>query len=284
MQRRCGHAMRGRQPGRPTISPSHQQFKSIYAQLQASRRLDSGCGTPWCQLAAYRTTNGGASWTEIPGSTGAALRNCGNAAGDYPQNWYDQGVAVDPNNPDRAFFDTFEVWFWANGNASWNDTTCGYSGSTQVVHVDQHALAFVPGSSSILLAGNDGGVHGTTNANAASATVDPTWFNMDTGFNTIEFYSGDISGDFATSPTPQAKEVADKVVSVSFSGSPTGPWLGTGQSGDGFYGVRPVWPFLFGQQRGLHTAHTAPFGATCADTVPMDNPLPLYPHSFSTKS
>ena len=26
---------------------------------------------------------------------------------------------------------------------------------------------------------------------------DPTWFNMDTGINTIEFYSGDISGNFA---------------------------------------------------------------------------------------
>ena len=48
------------------------------------------------------------------------------SAGDYPQNWYDQGIAVDPNNPDRVFFDTFEVWFWQNGNAVWNDITCGY--------------------------------------------------------------------------------------------------------------------------------------------------------------
>ena len=39
-------------------------------------------------------------------------------AGDYPQNWYDQGVAVDPNNPDRVFFDTFDVWFaTTNGNS-----------------------------------------------------------------------------------------------------------------------------------------------------------------------
>ena len=63
------------------------------------------------------------------------------------------------------------------------------------VHVDQHALAFLPGSSSILVIGNDGGVHGTTNADAATQTIDPTWFNMDTGINTIEFYSGDISGN-----------------------------------------------------------------------------------------
>ena len=40
--------------------------------------------------------------------------------------------------------------------------------------------------------GNDGGAHGTTNADIASQTQDPTWFNMDTGLNTIEFYSGNI--------------------------------------------------------------------------------------------
>ena len=116
---------------------------------------------------------------------------------------YDQAIAVDPNNPDRVFFSTFDVWFWANGNPTWNDTSCGYSGGN-IVHVDQHALAFVPGSSSILLAGNDGGVHGTTNADLATIATDPTWFNMDTGLNTIEFYSGDISGNFATSAAPQA--------------------------------------------------------------------------------
>ena len=32
----------------------------------------------------------------------------------------------------------------------------------------------------------------------------PTWINMVGGLNTIEFYSGDISGNFATSPNPSA--------------------------------------------------------------------------------
>ena len=160
------------------------------------------------------------------------------------QNWYDQGIAVDPNDPDRAFFDTYEIWFWANPNTSWNDTTCGYGGGTPVVHVDQHALAFVPGSSSILLVGNDGGIHGTTNADAASSTVDPTWFNMDGGLNTIEFYSGDISANFATSASPQANGGAQDngSMSVTFAGSPTGPvqWQ-MGVGGDGFSGqIDPV--------------------------------------------
>ncbi|HEX8076357.1 MAG TPA: hypothetical protein VF511_00970, partial [Chthoniobacterales bacterium] len=232
------------------------------------------CGSaPGCQLGAYRSTDGGATWVQIPGSPGASLKNCSNGAGDYPQNWYDQGIAVDPNNPDRVFFDTFDVWFWANGNTAWNDTTCGYSGGS-VVHVDQHALAFVPGSSSILLAGNDGGVHATTNANAATNTVDPTWFNLDGGLNTIEFYSGDISANFATSAAPQANGGAQDngSMSVTFNGSPTGPvqWQ-TGVGGDGFYArIDPVGGrFYQGNNDGIInvcTSNCTASGATWVDT------------------
>ena len=85
------------------------------------------------------------------------------------------------------------------------DLTCGYQGTSgHVVHVDQHALAFVNGSSSILLVGSDGGAFSTLNANVADATDEPTWINMVSGLNTIEFYSGDISGNFANSPNPSA--------------------------------------------------------------------------------
>src|SRR5207302_2590179 len=103
---------------------------------------------------------------------------------------------------------------------------------------------FVPGSSSILLVGNDGGVHATTGANLTTALTDPTWFNMDTGLNTIEFYAGDISGNFATSATPQAVGGAQDngPSSVTFSGSPTGPaqWQ-MGLGGDGFSGqIDPI--------------------------------------------
>src|SRR5205809_4617315 len=126
------------------------------------------------------------------------------------------------------------------------DTTCGYSypGAAGPVHVDQHALAFLPGSSSILLIGNDGGAHGTTNADVVNQTTDPTWFNMDTGLNTIEFYSGDISGNFANAASPQASGGSQDNASssVTFTGSPTGPMLWqTGIGGDGFYSrIDPV--------------------------------------------
>jgi hypothetical protein len=247
-----GGAGVGNQVGRIDIAVAPSNSNYIYAQLQAiTPNSDSGCGTNGCQLGAYRTTDGGVTWNQIPGSPGTSLQNCTGTAGsgDYPQNWYDQGIAIDPTNPERAFFDTFEIWFWdgstpASAALPWNDTTCGYGNVNNGVHVDQHALAFVAGSSSILLAGNDGGVHGTTNANLTTGGTDPTWFNMDTGINTIEFYAGDISGNFATSASPQAVGGAQDngPSSVMFSGSPTGPaqWQ-MGLGGDGFSGqIDPV--------------------------------------------
>src|SRR5436190_2748029 len=228
------------------VAPSNSNY--IYAQAQSIVwNSNGGCGsTNGCQLGAWATTDGGTTWIYMEGSQGGALRDCQNFASDFPQNWYDQGVAVDPNNPDRVFFDTFDVWFATRTGTVWNDTTCGYSysGSAGPVHVDQHALAFLPGSSSILAIGNDGGVHGTANADAATQTIDPTWFNMDSGINTIEFYSGDISGNFANAASPQASGGAQDngSSSVTFNGAPTGPvqWqLGVG--GDGFYSrIDPV--------------------------------------------
>src|SRR5437667_3204659 len=224
------------------VAPSNPDY--IYAQAQSIVwNSNGGCGsTNGCQLGAWATTDGGTSWTYMEGSQGGALSDCGF---DYPQNWYDQGIAVEPNNPDRVFFDTFDVWFATRTGTVWNDTTCGYSGSNpHPVHVDQHALAFVSGSSSILVIGNDGGVHGTINADVATQTNDPIWFNMDTGINTIEFYSGDISGNFANASSPQASGGAQDngSSSVTFNGTPTGPvqWqLGIG--GDGFYSrIDPV--------------------------------------------
>jgi hypothetical protein len=242
----------GNQLGRIELAVAPSNANVIYAQVQSiTPNNNSGCGNAaGCQLGVWVTTNGGSTWSFMGGSAGFSLKRCtaGAAAGtgDYAQNWYDQAVAVDPNNADRVFVSTYDVWFATRTGTAFNDLTCGYSysGSSGPVHTDQHALAFVAGSSSILLLGNDGGAHGTTNANAASSSVDPTWFNMDTGMNTIEFYSGDISGNFDTAASPQASGGAQDngPSSATFSGSPTGPvqWQ-MGLGGDGFYSrIDPV--------------------------------------------
>jgi hypothetical protein len=90
------------------------------------------------------------------------------------------------------------------------------------------------------LEGSDGGIFATTNASTATASVKATWINMDTNLNTLEFYAGDISGNFANDPAPAAVGGAQDngPGSVKFSGSPTGPvqWQ-MGLGGDGFSGL-----------------------------------------------
>ena len=238
----------GNQIGRVDIAVAPSDPNYIYAQVASiAPNNNAGCGNAaGCQIGVWVTTNGGTSWTFMAGSAGGSLRNCagGNTSGnpgDYPQNWYNAGMAVDPNNPDRVYVDTYDTWLANRTGTSFYNTTCGYNGSAasaHVVHVDHHALAFVPGSSSILLEGSDGGIFSTTNADAAViGSVRPTWVNMDTNINTIEFYSGDISGNFANAAAPQANGGAQDngSMSVTFTGSPTGPvqWQ-MGRGGDGF--------------------------------------------------
>ena len=240
--------------GSTSRSPRATRRSSMRRCSRSPRTAGIAAARPAVSSASGRRTTAGAR-----GRTCRARRapRSAAAASTMPQNWYDQGLEVDPNNADRLFIDTYDVWFATRTGTSLTDLTCGYNGSNgHVVHVDQHALAFVPGSSSILLIGSDGGAFSTSNADIAGSGT-PTFVNMDDGLNTIEFYSGDISGYFATSPTPSAAGGAqDNAPSVvGFTGYPTGPkqWQMT-IGGDGFYArIDPVGnalgPALFRRQQ-----------------------------------
>src|SRR5689334_8707105 len=67
-----GGAAVGNQVGRIDIAVAPSNSNYIYAQLQ-SITTQSSCGGQGCELAAYRTTDGGTTWTMIPGSDGASL-------------------------------------------------------------------------------------------------------------------------------------------------------------------------------------------------------------------
>lgn len=285
----------GNPVGRIDMAMAPSNPNVIYAQVQAIVPGLYGATMRGGQLGLWRTTDGGLTWQQR--SSGSTLDQDGDTCGplcavsptlcgDYPQNWYDQGIAVDPNSPDTIYMDTYDIWKSTDGGASFTDTTCGYgylgAPNPNGVHVDQHALTFVGGSSSTLLAGSDGGAYVSLNANLPQ----PTFNQVNNTLRTIELYSGDITANFATSPAQMASGGAQDNGSSVWDGDPTYLWK-TRLGGDGFFArIEPVqnqrW-FFESQNGNLNVSTTGPYGALtsakggwAADTLSFIFPYEMY--------
>ncbi len=162
-------------------------------------------------FGVWRSADGGDSWTQTTTSAGVQSGGCGSAAGGGGQMWYDANLTVDPNNADVVLLSGVDLYRSTNAGTTFQNITCGYGNGN--VHVDHHATAYLrlPGgalSSDAVLTGSDGGVYVTSNvgfgSGGTSAANRPTYASLNETFGSIEFYSGDISGNFALSPTPGA--------------------------------------------------------------------------------
>lgn len=112
------------------------------------------------------------------------------------QAWYDLVAAVDPNNPLSLIIGGVDLHRSINAGATWIHVSKWYNSLLgafpllPVVHADQHAIVFQPGSSSKVLFGNDGGVFLSNNITAALseanvATITP----KNNGYNVTQFYA-----------------------------------------------------------------------------------------------
>jgi hypothetical protein len=175
--------------GRIDLAMAPSDPKTIYAQVSA---IDSNSRTQrGGQLGVWRTSDGGLTWSQRSGPSG--LAGCD---GDSRQNDWNQGLAVDPNHPDVVFLGTRDLFKSTDGGVTFVNQTCAYHGGR--VHADQHAIAFVPGSSSAMLIGNDGGVYFSGDADREPVT----FAALNDSLGTIEFFGGDITADFANSDQP----------------------------------------------------------------------------------
>ena len=237
------------------MAPSNPNI--IYAQV-ASTILANG------MLAIYRTEDRGATWTQR--ALGTSLINCTGGNGNYTQNWYDQGLAVDPSDPNTVYKLNVDFWRSTDSAGSFTNMTCGYTGGDKV-HVDHHDVTFI-GNTDNLLNANDGGVYYLPNASAATDYND--FIQMNDTLNTIEFYSGDITANFAYADSPGINGGAQD------NGSMVAVWdVGGGETieakewnvttgGDGMFArIEPkegnIW-FQESQNGNLKRSTTGPFG------------------------
>jgi hypothetical protein len=151
--------------------------------------------------------------------------------------WYDAGLTVSPTNENVVIMSAVDMFRSSDGGASFSDITCGYGSGN--VHVDHHARAFVGSNPNQLLLGSDGGVWLSSNAAAAN----PSFVPLNSSINTIEFYSGDITANFANAANPGASAGAqDNGSNVRlWSGDPVADGWTTRLGGDGIYTrIEPV--------------------------------------------
>jgi uncharacterized protein (TIGR03437 family) len=131
-------------------------------------------------LGVWRSTNNGASWTQL---TRPQVRGQAN---------YNLDIAVDPTDSDVIYYGTSAnsannggtLWRSRDGGQTWDDVSRG-DGVSGGLHADTHQIVICPTNPNILFTGNDGGVWRTNNAKAAAIS----WTQLNNTINITQFMS-----------------------------------------------------------------------------------------------
>jgi photosystem II stability/assembly factor-like uncharacterized protein len=161
------------------VAPSNSNV--VYASFLD---LNSASSTYFGVGFMATTTNGGSSWSSIT-VPGPSYSGASNYAGT--QAWYDNILAVDPNNQNTLYAGGIDFWKSTDGGSSWTQKTNWYvqGGAPPYVHADHHAIAFDPSNSNILYLGTDNGIFKTTDGGN-------TWTNLHNNIYTTQFYYGAV--------------------------------------------------------------------------------------------
>ena len=169
----------------------------LYALLEGS---GDGIG------AIKKSIDTGATWIDLPLP---AWCNQGSNSSDFTngQAFYDLIVQVDPNNPNTVVIGGIDLFKSTDGGTTWNQITqwarnCLVGGpQLPVIHADQHNVLFLPGSSTELIATNDGGIYYSSNGGTSWATTTTPNLNganqttisqKNIGYNITQLYACDI--------------------------------------------------------------------------------------------
>lgn len=133
------------------------------------------------QLNLYLSTDGGKTFR--PRSVSGI---------DPGQFGYNSYIEIDPNNPTTVYVGSRDVYkstdgggsSWVNLTKAFTETAQGFGFSPDkgISHADQHALTFVPGSSTNIYIGNDGGLSFSTDAGNS-------YVSLNTSLSLTMFYS-----------------------------------------------------------------------------------------------
>ncbi|HKQ05986.1 MAG TPA: VCBS repeat-containing protein [Blastocatellia bacterium] len=237
-----------------------------------------------------RSTDGGATWSS---SINAAEGYCGG------QCFYNIGVAIDPSNA-SVFYLAGNV----SGTCSTNlkkttDAGLTFAEHSSGLHADSHVVAVAPSNTSIVYAGNDGGIFRSTDGTS-------TWASLNnSGFNATQFQS------LALHPSDREFMIGGTQDNGTEFRQPNASWVRT-DGGDGGYTLIDqnaadttnvtmyhtyfnstnsligfarattaggIWSFLGAQNTGVCTSNN---GLVCSDNVLFYAPMALGPGNPNT--
>jgi photosystem II stability/assembly factor-like uncharacterized protein len=162
--------------------------------------------------AAFLWRRSGTTWTKVKLPPPSRL--------DVAQAWYDWFVAVPPDNKAQLFVGAIDTFRGDLAGTTWTWTNITTQGGNSI-HPDQHCLAFAPGNSKTIFAGNDGGIYRSTNSGR-------TWKSLNKGLAITEIeYMG---SDPATSNWLMAGTQDNGT--LRFTGAPKWDHIADGDGGD----------------------------------------------------
>ncbi len=203
------------------VAPSNAQVLYVSYDLNGAQAL-------------FKSTNGGASWTQQSNTPDACDGQC----------WYDMPLAVDPTNADTVYAGgsanygylfgsdpgcfTFsplapecnaQMMKTTDGGATWADTGENLSSATSgPIHPDDHVIVVAPGYHNVVYTGNDGGVFYSTDGGA-------TWTDLNKGLATLQFQG------LAVGPTGEIFAGTQDNGTFMYSGSTTWSHVNGGDGG-----------------------------------------------------
>ena len=134
-----------------------------------------------------KTTNGGATWSQLASDTRLTTNGVCNA-----QCFYDIPMAVSPASANDVFLggaaNNGTLIRSTDGGSTWTEISRNdVQGATDSIHVDMHAIAFT-NTGSVMFVGNDGGVWKTTAPTGTPAAG--FWANLNQSLQITQFYPG----------------------------------------------------------------------------------------------
>jgi hypothetical protein len=134
----------------------------------------------------YKSTNSGASFTQVTISSPSNLLGWSSAGSDVGgQSWYDLTIDCSPTNANEVCVGGINIWRTTNGGTSWTLNGHWTGSGAPYIHADHHAMFYY--NATTMFVGCDGGVYKTTN-NGSS------WIDLSNNLCIAQMYRIGLSG------------------------------------------------------------------------------------------